>query len=67
MRMGEVEKWGCHSVGNAVIGPPLNVFFFIRLYIVGDPFKKYRLFCWTYSHVFENVAIAPPLKKKIIR
>ena len=41
---------------NAAIAPPFK-FFFIWLYIVGHPFKKYILFGWTYK----NAAIAPPL------
>ena len=41
---------------NAAIGPPFKIFF-IWLYIVGHPFKKYILFGWTYK----NAAIAPQL------
>ena len=42
---------------NAAIAPPFKIFF-IWLYIVGHPFKKYILFGWTYK----NAAIGPPFK-----
>ena len=51
------------------VGGKVGIFFFfflnlfIRLYIVGHPFKKYILFGWTYK----NAAIAPPFKFFFIR
>ena len=60
--MGDVIRWVFFFIffyfvlpKNAAIGPPFK-FFFIWLYIVGHPFKKYILFGWTYK----NAAIAPP-------
>ena len=40
-------------------------FFFLIFYptiIVGHPFKKYILYDWTCSRVFENAAIGQPFK-----
>ena len=51
------------------VGMSFGGFFYFLLFIyfypaviVGHPFKKYILFNWTYSCVFENAAIGSPFK-----